>query len=44
MTTTIVIVALMVIFGALLIGKMLMDMYPNSGFGAARDSAPEDRS
>ncbi|MDM8168499.1 hypothetical protein [Roseovarius sp.] len=31
--TTMVIVALMVIFGAALVGKMLMDMFPNSGFG-----------
>jgi len=27
-----VIVALIVLFGAALIGKMLMDMYPGSGF------------
>ncbi|MEQ8896150.1 hypothetical protein [Roseovarius sp.] len=31
--TTMVIVALIVIFGAALVGKMLMDMFPMSGFG-----------
>lgn len=40
MTTT-VIVALMVIFGAALIGKMLMDMYPKSGFGASDEDDGE---
>jgi len=34
MTVTI---ALMVVFAALLIGKILMEMFPNSGFGTKRD-------
>ena len=40
--TTMVIVALIVLFGAALAGKMLMDMYPESGFFARQgDDADE---
>ncbi|MEO1138030.1 MAG: hypothetical protein AAFW87_01120 [Pseudomonadota bacterium] len=43
--TTAVIVALMVIFGAALIGKMLKDMYPGAIFGRSnKDSANESSS
>jgi len=37
MTMTMVTIALMVLFGALLIGKMLMELFPDSGFGADHD-------
>lgn len=40
--TTMVIVTLMVIFGALLVGKMLMDMFPNSGFGRNQADDADD--
>ena len=43
MTMTMIIVTLMVLFGALLIGKMLMEMFPNSGFGARKDESEERR-
>jgi len=33
----------MVLFGALLIGKMLMDMFPNARLGGRNDSAAEDQ-
>ncbi|MEQ9176190.1 hypothetical protein [Roseovarius indicus] len=41
--TTMVIVTLMVIFGALLVGKMLMDMFPNSGFGRKPSEGADDQ-
>jgi len=43
MTMTMVTIALMVLFSALLIGKILMEMFPESGFGAGRDDTAEDR-
>jgi len=39
MTMTMLTLALMVLFGAMLIGKMLMELFPKSGFGANRDGA-----
>lgn len=42
MTTTMICVALLVLFGALLAGKMLRDMFPGSvsnGFRAEEDDA-----
>ncbi|WP_397543674.1 hypothetical protein [Roseovarius salis] len=43
MTTTMVIIALMVLFGALLIGKMLTEMLPESGTGTDQETAEESR-
>lgn len=40
--TTMVIVALIVLFGAVLVGKMLMDMFPPSGFGRSTTDDAED--
>ncbi|MEQ9260466.1 MAG: hypothetical protein RIG84_15375 [Roseovarius sp.] len=40
--TTMVIVTLIVLFGAALMGKMLMDMFPGSIFNAFRDDEAED--
>ncbi len=37
MMMTMVTIALAVLFGALLIGKVLMELFPNSGFGADHD-------
>ncbi len=42
MTVTMVIVALLVLFGAALMGKMLMDMYPNSILDLFKRDQPED--
>ena len=39
MTMTMVTIALTVLFAALLVGKMLTQLYPNSGFGADHDDA-----
>lgn len=41
--TTMVIVALIVLFGAALMGKMLMDMFPGSVFNAFREEENEDQ-
>lgn len=35
-------IALIVIFGAALMGKMLMDLFPGSVFGASKDKTAED--
>lgn len=43
MTMTMVTIALMVLFGALLIGKMLMEIFPNSGFGTNRKDATNEQ-
>jgi len=43
MTMTMLTTALMVLFGALLIGKMLMEIFPNSGFGTKRDDTTKDQ-
>lgn len=37
MTMTIVTITLMVLFSALLVGKVLMELFPNSGFGTRQD-------
>ncbi|WP_164989240.1 hypothetical protein [Roseovarius sp. A46] len=39
MMMTMVTIALAVLFSALLIGKILMELFPNSGFGANHDDA-----
>lgn len=37
-----VVIALIVLFGAALIGKMLMDMYPGSVFGGSKRKDTDD--
>ncbi len=37
-----VLIALIVLFGAALIGKMLMDMYPGSVFGGSKGNETDD--
>jgi hypothetical protein len=39
MTMTMVTIAMAVLFAALLVGKVLMELFPNSGFGADHDEA-----
>lgn len=39
MTMTMVTIALAVLFAALLVGKVLMALFPDSGFGANQDDA-----
>ncbi|MFB9151476.1 hypothetical protein [Roseovarius ramblicola] len=43
MTMTMLTTSIMVLFGALLAGKMLMEIFPNSGFRTRRDDAANDQ-
>jgi hypothetical protein len=43
MTMTMLTISLMVLFGALLAGKILMEIFPNSGFGTRRDDTANDQ-